>query len=1107
MKRFWLGALLAAGAVWVLQAPVLSGMADFALEVVCARSGYDFSAEKVQAGLWSPLVVEGAGVSTRGRGAAEVFAAERVAVRWRGAAGIFSGRFVEAVEVDGAALSVDLRERAWSGAGGTRGEWAVVLGRVLGIGSGAPERIRISGATVEVVSTDSRWVLDGVDVDLDSSRAGELAVEGLALQAGGFGKVLGPLRAAAAWKDGGLGLSGMEFFPGVELREASVAFGMDGVSASLGAGIFGGTLRGDVRLAGEGGRQIWDVALVGSGIGLGGLPALLDLKGKADGRLSEGRFTFRGEAGRPTDAEASLRVVAKDFRWNERGWESLEIGASLIHRRLLISNFDFRQGENSVAMNGEISVDEGLSRIGGAPFLWNLRAEVREPESLGDLLGVTVCGEGGSISAQGSVSGRAGSVDGFARLEAKGVVVDGVPVDAAKAEVLFKKTQAEVVAFELKSGKDRLAAGGTVGLAKPHGYSAKVSMALRESGRYLKLAGRDGMGGSLALDWRGSGSADAHYGAFEADVRDFVSPLTPAGLTGRFEATYSPENVYFPKIEMRNGGLVLKSRATLSGAGVNLNDTEISSRAGTLLSGGGFVPLDVFALARGAAWKAALAEGGKMYLQIGTPGGVELGELVRLAGQKYPIAGTLRMDAEVSGTPADFSAKGWLKASDFAIGAGDVPRSVLDLGFQAGGGAAELTAKLQTRGSGVVKAVAKFPLGLQRDAAGTPVLFDPAGKIDVAVDFPRAELALLRPFFPKLRWLDGEAAGSLTVSNTVAEPRIGGGAELVRAGFSFGTLPQPVDLVGGRMVFENDTVRLENVTGAIGGGRFEMGGACRFSKGWVPEFEANWKLERVPVRGDQFAGLYVDGELTGSGGRDGGRLGGRLDFTGSRIHARAAVDFGFGGARNELAGLRELVWTLGELASGTSWGLDVGVGCVEPVAVRGGRFDGALVPSMHLGGTVENPVPVGRVSLFGVEVSAPAGSFFVMDGRLDFLPDVPWDPFVSLEAAGWFGGREVGLFAFGPLSEGRWMPLADGLLPQEAFFLFERGMVFLRPGGLTPVDFRILEDGSGAASMRVVQDTAWSGGLRFGEGMDLALRGPVMPMETFLADYRLRWAP
>jgi hypothetical protein len=88
---------------------------------------------------------------------------------------------------------------------------------------------------------------------------------------------------------------------------------------------------------------------------------------------------------------------------------------------------------------------------------------------------------------------------------------------------------------------------------------------------------------------------------------------------------------------------------------------------------------------------------------------------------------------------------------------------------------------------------------------------------------------------------------------------------------------------------------LENATGAIGGGRFEMGGACRFSKGWVPEFEANWKLERVPVRSDQFAGLYVDGELTGSGGRDGGRLAGRLDFTGSRIHARAAVDFGFGG--------------------------------------------------------------------------------------------------------------------------------------------------------------------------------------------------------------------
>lgn len=633
-------------------------------------------------------------------------------------------------------------------------------------------------------------------------------------------------------------------------------------------------------------------------------------------------------------------------------------------------------------------------------------------------------------------------------------------------------------------------------------------MALRDSGRYLKLAGRSG-GGAVALKWRGSGSVDAHYGAFEAEVRDFVSPATPAGLTGGFEATYSPENVYFPKIEVRNGGLVLKGRATLSAAGVNLNDLEISSRAGSLLGVDGFVPLDVFAMARGEDWRAAVAEGGKVYLRIGTPGGVDLAELARLAGQRYPIAGTLQMDAEVSGRPGDFQARGWLKAGGFAIGAGDVPRSVLQLDFEAGGRAAELSARLETRGVGVMTAGAKLPLGLERDAGGELVLLDPAGVMDVAVDFPRADLALLRPFFPKLRWLDGEATGSFRISNTVAEPRIEGGMELVRAGFHFGTLPGPVEVVGGRVVFENDTARLENVTGAIGDGRFEAGGTCRFSSGWEPEFDTSWKFEGVPVRDDMFARLLVDGELRASGGREGGVLGGRLDFNRSRIHAKPAVDFGLGGAGNEFVGLRGLAWLLGEMCAGAGWNLDVGVGCLEPVAIGGGNFDGALIPALRLGGTAGDPVPSGGVSLSGVEIFAPGGSFLVMDGTLDFLPDAPWDPFLAIEASGWFGGSRAGLFAFGPLSQGRWVPTGAGepLLPQEAFFLFGRGMVFLRPEGLGPVDFRILEGGSGIAAMRVVQDTAWSGGVRFVESLNTALRGPVMPMESFLPHLRFRLAP
>jgi autotransporter translocation and assembly factor TamB len=541
---------------------------------------------------------------------------------------------------------------------------------------------------------------------------------------------------------------------------------------------------------------------------------------------------------------------------------------------------------------------------------------------------------------------------------------------------------------------------------------------------------------------------------------------------------------------------------------VNLNDTELESRAGTLLTGAGFFPVDPFPVMAGKDWRGAVQGDGKVYLRVATPGGVDLAELARVAGQDYPVAGKLRMEAEIGGTAADLNAKGWMKADGFAVGAGDVPKSVLDLAFEAGGGAADVKGRLETRGSGVVAAAARFPVGFSKNASGAVVLVDPAGKIEASVDFPRADLALLRPFFPKLRSLDGEATGSLKISNTVSEPRIDGSAEIVRAGFRFGILPDEVEVVGGRFVFESDKARLENVSGAIGGGRFEMKGACSFARASEPEFEAAWKFERVPVHDDPGARLFVGGELASAGGLGGGLLGGRIDFVDSRINGSVALDFGLGGARNTAPALGAFAWMVGEMAAGKNWALDVAVGG-GPIRLGAEGLRGELLPAMRLRGTAGEPLPTGRIAMSGVSVDAAADGVLFFDGNLDFLADAPWDPFVTASARGWVNGSEAGLFAFGPLSEGRWMPVfaQDGAKPQEVFFLLSQGLVFSAGEGLAPVDFRAYGNRSGVAGMRVARDTAWSRGIRFGESLDMALRGPVMPMESFLVDYSWRLAP
>jgi hypothetical protein len=174
-------------------------------------------------------------------------------------------------------------------------------------------------------------------------------------------------------------------------------------------------------------------------------------------------------------------VLAKDFRWNERGWDSLEIGASLIHRRLLVSNFDLRQKENKVTVNGEISLAEGWSKISESPFLANVRANIQELDSLAGLLGGSLGKASGQLTAEGSLSGRPGSLDGFLGIRGSGIVYHAIPVERMNLEILFRKKQIDLVRCEMVSAKDTLHAKGTVALAAPHDYSAELRANLQEA--------------------------------------------------------------------------------------------------------------------------------------------------------------------------------------------------------------------------------------------------------------------------------------------------------------------------------------------------------------------------------------------------------------------------------------------------------------------------------------------------------------------------------------------------------------------------------------------------------------------------------------------------
>ena len=1116
LKRFWIALVLLCGAVAFGQRAMVAAVLEFAAEVACGRQGLVFSAESVRAGFFESLVMEGVSIRVderRGdsRSAVEL---ERLEVDWQGPGGLFSNPrgWIAKARLERMGVLLDFRR----GEGGEAGESAWrpvgVLAGMLRPGGEWPAALEWSGTRVEIETDSTRWVAERCEGLFDMAGAGRFAIGTLAVQGPKFERVFGPWNATTDWDGSRVTLANMELMPGVLASAISCGLerGRD-PSLSFQGRVFGGMVRGDWNFQrGERGT-VWDFAAVCSSVALEELPAVLGVGGTARGRLAEGRFTYRGEPGRPTDAEASLRVLAKDFRWNERGWESLEIGASLIHRRLLVSNFDLRQSGNTVTMNGEISLAEGWAKIADAPFLVNLRANIPE---LGALAKLTLGGAEeakGRLEADGSLSGRLGSLDGFVGIRASGIEYRGVPVDEVDLEVLFKKTDAEIVRCEMKSEGDALSAKGRIGQAAPHAYSAELEARLSDLAVWLRpfpeIGGGVVRGGALKLDWSGDGSLEGHSGAFDLDLERFVSEPTPAGLTGKFEGTYSPKNIYFSQAEVENGPMRMRSRVTLSSSGINLDDLELQASGKDLLRGRAFFPVNPFTVRSLADWNSAVLESRDIYIQADTPDELALGDLARLAGQDWPIEGLLEMRIEAYGPAAGIDGTLALRARDVVWGGGDsTAPSDIQLDLRTKAGAAKLEGEMTNAAMSPLKLSASFPFGLFKDGEGVLRWVRRDGEVAASLDFPRAELALLRPFFKSLPGLAGGLSGGLEFSGTLEKPELGGSAEILNGAFRLGALAAPAQFVNGRLEIEGGSLKIRDVAGEVEPGRFEVTGACDFPEPWKPRWTLDWRGERIPLRRVGGTVLLADVDLKGSGNAGGGRLAGRVDVVDSKLFGRVEATPFLSAPGTAGIDLKKSAETLAALVPQSGWELDVRVGG-GPVEVEGGRFPGWIVPQLRLEGTPERPVPRGRIFWSGLEAGVPGGAVLFSEGELAFFADKPWEPFLAAEVSGFVGDHPVALFAYGPLAEGKWVA-RDGA-PQGMFVLLREGLAptGIDAAGLRPADFFLLEGMDRAVAIRIEDHTAAGDGMRFGDSLDFRLRGSILPSGSFRSGFQWRWSP
>jgi hypothetical protein len=162
-----------------------------------------------------------------------------------------------------------------------------------------------------------------------------------------------------------------------------------------------------------------------------------------------------------------------------------------------------------------------------------------------------------------------------------------------------------------------------------------------------------------------------------------------------------------------------------------------------LLQGKAFLPVNPFTISRSSGWASAVLSSEATYLEAKTPGELALGDLIKLAGQNWPLEGLLKLQIEAGGPAVGIQGKLSLQAREVFWGNRSVSApSDVRLTMESAAGAAKLEGEIINSAMSPLRFSAGFPFGLFTDEVGKTQWIKRDAPVEATLDFPRAELAL-----------------------------------------------------------------------------------------------------------------------------------------------------------------------------------------------------------------------------------------------------------------------------------------------------------------------------------------------------------------------------
>ena len=488
-----------------------------------------------------------------------------------------------------------------------------------------------------------------------------------------------------------------------------------GIRGTVGQGI----LRGDGSMGTAMNSNHLELTLVGEGLSLEAFHEWMKGEKKATGFISQARFTFRGDLANPVDADSSLRLIARDFHWEGKGWEKLRLATTLTGRNLTLSELHLQQQENEVTASGQSHLPADWHAALRAPFTASFHAELEDASALAGLIGPQFAQLGGGIALEGEVQGAENKAEGYCNITGTGMIIRKLPLDWMKGCVIFAGDQTQLTALQAWSGRDHLYLSGKVANSRPHAYTAEAEGDVHDLTKRLAQLGLTTAtvieGGGVKFNWQGEGSAEVHTGSFQTQVNGWVSKWTTTGMSGTFEGTYAPGKVELAKANFKQEDLSLAMKLSSTPNAFRATDI-VATRAGKplpLVKGELSLPFNATEFWQNGDPLKTIVMDGSLGINLALQG-IKAEEIAGLFGQEIPFVGSLEGTISATGTPAKPDVHAAMSIRNFSPKQGG-PTADLSLSLEAGEGKAKLKLLQETASSSPLAVELEMPLSLVND--------------------------------------------------------------------------------------------------------------------------------------------------------------------------------------------------------------------------------------------------------------------------------------------------------------------------------------------------------------------------------------------------------